>query len=546
MLSLTRRKFLRAGATTMGGAVVVPAALGELSSPSQSAILQQSAPDLQAALDRTGRAIPVNIKIAAALPVRVMRGGIGASFHAIGAALPGRKPDGDSWSGSESGGNPDAGDDRKWKELLKYADWLGMDWCRVELEQRMYEPDRRVFDWDSHEMRVLYRILDWAEQRGVDVFLQQMESDVAWNAYPGNAEDSLRRYRSAPYSIPEWAYGLGELLDHLMRQKAYTCIRWVSVFNEPGHDGFSSSQDSNMKSVPIALALKALREELDHRGIAVSISGPDWTDLPDLKPDDVDFDAYIGAYDLHSYDAVFDSVMQLGGYSLTEAEERMSRWAKWAHTRNKPFFISEFGTMAYGWGHWDSGPACYQSGLKNASLVVRGINAGVDGFSRWSFTNRGDLDGQWQLVRTWDIDQNKLLDRFLPQPNAYYQFAMLTRYLPKYCGVLTTRVEAPFFPEDRKVVAAALRTPKNNLTVLLVNESDRVVDVNIDLEGLPAPVLLQRYAFTREMEDRSSVDLRSDRSIEVSRALSDRVPPMSIVVYSTYSLNAEDLGLVSE
>jgi hypothetical protein len=546
MLKVTRRGFLRGGAKAMGAAAVFPAGQGQLSSFSLGSTGQQSQPDLQAALARTGSPVPVKIDIACAEPVRVMRGGIGASFHAISATLPGRKPNGDTWSGSESGGNPDAGDDQRWKELLKYADWLGMDWCRVELEQRMYEPDRRVFDWDNPEMRALDRILDWAEHRGVDVFLQQMESDVAWNAYPGNAEDSLRRYRSAPYSLPEWAYGLGELLDHLTRKKAYTCIRWVSLFNEPGHDGFSSSQDSNMKSVPIAPAFKALREELDRRGIAVPISGPDWTDLPDLKPADLDFEAYIGAYDLHSYDAVFDSVMQMGGYTLTKAEERMSRWAKWAHARNKPFFMSEFGTMAYGWGHRDSGPACYQSGLKNASLVVRGINAGVDGFSRWSFTNRGDLDGQWQLVRTWDIDQNRLLDSFSPQPNAYYQYAMLTRYLPKYCGVLTTRVEAPFLPEDRKVVAAALRTPKNNLTVLLVNECDRVVDVNIELEALPAPVRFERYALTKEMEDRSSVDLRSDRSIEVSSALSDRIPPMSIVVYSTFLLNAHDPGLVNE
>jgi hypothetical protein len=37
---------------------------------------------------------------------------------------------------------------------------------------------------------------------------------------------------------------------------------------------------------------------------------------------------------------------------------------------------------------------------ERASLVVRGINAGVYGFNRWSFTNRGDLDGQWRSIKT--------------------------------------------------------------------------------------------------------------------------------------------------
>jgi hypothetical protein len=488
--------------------------------------------------------VQVCIRIAAGAPVHKMRGGIGASFHIIATELPGRKEGGDSWSGSGWGGNPNPGDDRHWQELFKHAEWLGLDWCRVELEQRIYEPRRGVFEWDNPEMQVLYRILDWADRRGVDVFLQQMWGDVAWNAYPGNAEDAVKRLRSAPYSIPDWAQGIGDLVQHLVRVKGYKCIRWVSVANEPGHDDFSWWQDSNMKSAPFTPGLKAVREEFDRRGLALPISGPDWTDLPDLKPAEVDFDAYIGAYDLHSYNAVMDSMD--GSYNLTEAEQRMARWANWAHARNKPFFLSEFGTMAFGWGNEDTGPACYQSGLKNASLVVRGINAGVDGFNRWSFANRGDLDGQWQLVRTWDIDHNKLIDAFTPQPNAYYQFAMLTRFLPKHSGVLATRVEAPFTARDRKLVATALRTPKGNLTVVVVNESHRAADASIELEHLPAPVRLVRYSLSKDAEDKADVKLRPERTLEVRKDLSDRIPPMSIVVYSTYRLNPEDPGLITE
>jgi len=473
-----------------------------------------------------------------------MRGGMGASFHAISATLPGMRPGGGSYSGSAWGGNPDAGDDKHWQEIFKHAEWLGLDWCRVEIEQRIYESDRRVFDWDNDEMKVLYRILDWAERRNVDVFLQQMWSDVAWNAYPGNADDPISRLRSAPYSIPEWAFGLGELLNHLTQVKGYKCIRWVSISNEPGHDDFSWWQDSKMKALPITPGLKAAREEFDRRGLAVPISGPDWTDLPELNPSQVDFDAYIGAYDLHSYSAVFDSMG--GGTKLTASEKILSQWAEWAHARNKPLFLSEFGTMAYGWGHIDAAPACYQSGLQNASLVVRAINAGVDGFNRWSFTNRGDLDGQWQLLRTWDVDHDRLLESFSPQPNAYYQYAMFTRYLPKYSDVLATQVEGPYLACDRKLVAAALRTPKGNYTLLLVNESHRAADVRFEFKDLPAALRLHRYSLTKETEDRSKVDLRSDRALDVSESFTDRVPPMSIVVYSTYDLIADEPGIIAE
>jgi len=484
--------------------------------------------------------VQIKIHIDAARTLRTMRGGIGASFHVIDTELPGRRSPLGSWSGSAWGGNPGPDDGKQWQDLFRHAEWLGLDWCRVEIEQRTYEPERGKFTWDTPEMRTLYRILDWAESRGIDVFLQQMWGNVAWNAYPGMAEDPVKVLRSAPYSIPDWANGIGELLDHLVRTRGYKCIRWLSVVNEPGHDEFSWWQDSNLRSVSITPGLRAAYEELNRRGLQIPVSGPGWTDLPGLAPRLMDFDEWIGAYDLHSYNAVFDSMM--GSYNLSEAERRMTQWSGWAHAEGKPFFLSELGTMAFGWGNRDSGPASYEAGLKNASLVVRGINAGVDGFNRWSFTNRGDLDGQWQLVRTWDPDAGRLLDRFEPQANAYYQYAMLSRFTSKNSGVLATRVDAPFGPGERKLVAAALLAPSGALTVIVVNESEREGEAAIEFEGLPAAVTLNRYAMTRAERDRAEVDLRPLRKIEVSRILTDRIPGMSIIVYSTYGLGASDPG----
>ena len=485
--------------------------------------------------------VQIKIHIDASRAVRTMRGGIGASFHVIDKELPSKRPSLGSWSGSAWGANPGPEDERRWQELFHYAEWLGLDWCRVELEQRTYEPERGKFTWDTPEMRTLYRILDWAERRGVDVVLQQLWGDVAWNAYPGMEGDPVKVLRSAPYSIPDWANGLGELMNHLVRVKGYTCIRWLSVVNEPGHNEFSWWQDASMRSLPITPGLRAAREELDRRSLPVPICGPEWTDLPPLAPAQIDFDDWIGAYNLHSYVAGFDSMM--GFYNLGEAERRMAKWADWAHAKGKPFFLSELGTMAFGWGNRDPGPASYEAGLKNASLVVRGINAGVDGFNRWSFTNRGDLDGQWQLVRTWDIDAGRLLDRFGPQPNAFYQYAMLSRFTARNAGALATRVDAPFGPGERKLVAAALAGPKGSLTVIVVNESDREGDATIELDGLATPVALSRYAVTPADRDRAEIALEPRPKIEVTRLLSDRIPAMSIIVYSTYRLAASDPGI---
>jgi len=123
---------------------------------------------------------------------------------------------------------------------------------------------------------------------------------------------------------------------------------------------------------------------------------------------------------------------------------------------------------------------------------------------------------------------------------------MLTRFLPKHSGVLATHVEAPFTARDRKLVATALRTPKGNLTVVVVNESHRAADAGIELEHLTAPVRLARYSLSRDAEDKAEVKLRPERTLEVRKDLSDRIPPMSIVVYSTYRLNPDDPGMITE
>src|ERR1035441_2150915 len=173
---MTRRELLRASAATMGAAAVAPAAFGELNPAGSAHAAQHASVGADAVLEGLGKAVPVKINIAATAPIRTMSGGIGASIHVISTELPSKKPGRrDSWSGSEWGGNPEPSDESHWQELAHHAEWWGMDWCRVELEQRVYEPGRRAFDWDNSEMQVLYMVLDWAERNGVDVFLRSEE-----------------------------------------------------------------------------------------------------------------------------------------------------------------------------------------------------------------------------------------------------------------------------------------------------------------------------------------------------------------------------------
>ena len=88
---------------------------------------------------------------------------------------------------------------------------------------------------------------------------------------------------------------LEPLVEHLTKRKGYRSIRWLSINNEPGWD-WSWWQGPDGQPAPITPAFAAVRKELDRRGITVPLSGPDWTDLPELEPAKIDFDSYIGAW----------------------------------------------------------------------------------------------------------------------------------------------------------------------------------------------------------------------------------------------------------
>jgi len=502
----------------------------------------EGAPAARAAPARAGETAPLQgrIGVDAATVINTMRGGIGASWHAI------EEPIGGTNGGSGWGAYPPAEDEAAWQQIERHARWLGLDWNRVELEQRIYEPERGQFTWDGPEMRILYRILDWCEKNKADVFLQQMWGNVKWNTFPQWRDDPIRRVHSGPLSLEDFGEGLAALVEHLSKKKGYTCIRSVCITNEPGA-GWSWWMEPPDKPMPLKPGLAAVRKALDAKGLNIPLSGPDMTgEVPAFDPKRFDFLELLGAYDFHSYDENFD--WRSNG-RMMRLDKDTAAWTAFAHKDNKAFFMSEFGTMANGWGGEHGGPGRRDSVLKDAELLVRRINAGVDGFNRWSFLNRGDLDGQWQFVETWDRKEKKLLKEFTPHPNTYFALGLLTRFIAKHSDVLACKVEGGLSGKWQRIFATALRSPKGNFTLAVVNDAPNSCEVAWDVRGAPKDMTLYRYSVGRGEWDRADVKIAPQAEFPLAQAAAgfkDSVAPMSVTVYTTYRLAHTDDGVITE
>lgn len=485
----------------------------------------------------------VRVEVDGGKPMHTMRGGLGASWHAIEKPMP-VTPGGDphwggciSHGGSGWGANPPAEDDKAWQEIARHADWLGFDWCRVELEQRMYEPERNQFDWDNAEMQLLYRMLDWCERRHCDVFLTQMWANVAWNAMPELRNNPTDIVHSGPASLDDFAEGLATLVEHLVKTKKYTCIRWVCITNEPNYE-FSWFQKAYNMPMPLTPALEAVRKSLDKRGIDIPLSAPD-VGTPAFDPAKVDFQSFVGAYDLHDYYHDFDWKEGQQG-KLARHVELVARFADWAHRQDKPFFLSEYSCF---------GTVGLPLAVRDAEMVIRDLSVGVDGFNRWSFLNVGNLDGQWQLLQTWDAANNKLLNTFTPYPNTYYFTGMLSRYTAKHSTVLSSRVEGGVTDPHQRVYAAALRSPKGQFTLLVVNDAGRLWDADVSLRALGSTSRFYRYDISQADRDRNDLTINPNAEFLVSEAapgFHDTLKPESLTIYSTYRLSHTEPGITDD
>lgn len=466
-----------------------------------------------------------------------MKGGIGASWHAISMgqsfidesseykyALRVPNSRGSAW-----GGNPPPTESDKWEQIYDHASWLGLSFLRVELSMRMYQPEKGIFDWDNEEMQALYLILDWAEANDADVFLQQMWSNVKWNSYA-----DVQPLISAPKSLEDFGNGLANLVDYLVNEKKYTCIKWLCISNEPpggtwGHWWSSSEFGGN---TPITPGLKAVREALDRKSLVLPISGPDWTDLPPFDAGKIDFDEYIGAYDIHSYHGI-----------TKEKQEEVEKWANWAREHHKPLFLTEIGRQDLVFGI--KNPESTKTGdvvsiaesLSNAEDILRGMAVGVSAFNRWSFTNRGDLDGQWQLIRTWNLEKKEFYQNIEPEPVSYYGYGIITRFVPKHSTVVLTEQI-----ENQGIMSQTIKSPSGEITTIILNKSPEDQEIQLVMTGVTNKELYL-YRVTEpevlkpgfKMNPIQKIMVRNEKEIALS------LPPKSISTLTNFHITHDQM-----
>ncbi|MDQ8194765.1 hypothetical protein QEH59_10035 [Coraliomargarita sp. SDUM461004] len=428
-------------------------------------------------------------------PTHQMRSGVGASWHSILNAPTGH-------GGSAFGGQPPLlpAHEPLWKSIESYASQLKLSLIRLEFEWQQFEPEKGAYNWDSPEMQILDRICAWAQRNGADVLLQQQWGGINWNSFEAFRGDPAMETYSAPADLDAFTTGWMHLLDELYTRRGYTCIKWVNIINEPGYWWWHTpesyrilreegdrerSKDLQYDYLNKACALVRKRLQIEHP--SVRLMGPDETDMPVYERlaneawfqnvDDIDF---------HSYNSIFDHCAPSTPYEYPiheRIDKLVARYCKEAHSADKGFYLTEVGSMTYGFGADNSAPGNELSAIKDTELLIRSLRAGIDGFSRWSFTNRGDIDGQWQLIDTWDIEHKNWKKEASPHRPAFDILGRAMSSVPKQAHIIPISIKGGTLDDSphQRVWATCVQDPiTQQARVIIINNSDESFEFTLE------------------------------------------------------------------
>ena len=274
------------------------------------------------------------------------------------------------------------------------------DLVRMFFWYRDWNPsgDWETFTWDTPNMRSKYRALDLYQELGAAVNL----TGVEWGM-------------RAPFAqVEPMAEAIVGLLQHLVRDRGYTCVKYWTLTNEP-NGTFLRTGASFEDYVRLHVLVK---EGLQAHGLDVQVAGSDDTNggFPWFTRCVRD-EAYFNAVDLFaSHRYLPKTGRELGEFFMRDRLELLGG--------RKPFIVAEFGFQDERSGTLEN-PLMreYDYALWAMALAIDGLNLGVSGFTVWCL-NEVYYPNNWRMeYGLWDFADTDW--RLRP---VFHAWALLTRH----------------------------------------------------------------------------------------------------------------------
>ncbi|MGN6555450.1 MAG: cellulase family glycosylhydrolase [Verrucomicrobiota bacterium] len=442
--------------------------------------------------------------------------------------------------------------DSDWQRVFDRLDYMRVPLVRVMTRAYKYcdgfdADGKPIYQWNNNRMRKMYQLLDYCERRNVTVILGEWDDPASDEDRADKASDKLQKY-DMEETDPRWHSIIADLLEHLLNDKKYTCIKYFNLINEPNGNWSGCADFTKWKP-----AIAGLHAEFKKRGLdkKIQITGPDVTWMRDYNWLDravLECANDLGAYDVHEYIAHEDLESGYAEKIFWQKRDFINRYDP--NGRKKPFFMGEVGMNRRGpvepQGGEDSHPKVYEHiyGVWMTDYNIQCARAGMQGTIAWMLDDamhiNKDKDTKWPdihqtLFKKWGFF-NSLAEEIGHPEDAnlrpwYFTWSLMSRGFPRGCTILPS---SPTELPGLRTLAAKIGS--KDYTFAVVNDSDQPCEIRLKMDVANSLDLKQYNYFETE---RLTDDLgypkmkRLVKSANLKAGLPLALPKRSVIFLTT-------------
>ncbi len=396
-----------------------------------------------------------------------------------------------------------------WNHVVRRVKAMELQKFRVMALPQWYEPindnddphttERDRFTFDSPEMQSMYKVLDLAQEQGMEVCI------VVWGCPVGVSlldpayahvktsfmADPTKKgvWITGPTDYDEWAENYAVLIKHLIQDRHYTCVKEITPMNEPdGGPLLTSTEYINMAKVLDARFKKEGIRDL------VRFNLSDNTDTRTFYLEDC-------AAHLSAEGDLFNSHTYIFGYDTPN--DTIASWERnnveIAARAGKRHLVGEFGSNQTVGATRQRDIDRYERGVLMTRLALNFLNAGAAGISYWSLIDQyygRDADyqqmqqlGLWKYVKEayrTDSTYDRIKEDYEVRPQ-YHAYALLSRFVKPGSSI------HPIDLQDDFAIGSAFCDTTGKWTYVFANATDSTKSLAVANPSVEGKFAIYRY-----------------------------------------------------
>lgn len=399
-------------------------------------------------------------------------------------------------------------------------------------------------------MKRLYQLFDFFKKNNITVMTGEWQYPEAaeWYYVPG---ENLKQY-NLTLDDPRYAQIAADFIEHMVKDKNYTCIEQYDLGNEvninPGSYQYDKWKQANLN----------LYDQLKQRGLEKTISlTPDlsyWLDLW-YNQSIADLHDVFEQYEFHWY---VNEVNLKNGVFENEMRMLVNN-AAGQDNPDKKVYMGEVGMRDY-LNNVDqvTNIDSFEYGLWMANILVQGTRAGMSGLTAWSLDDSVHINGpmtydysvdQKSLMKVWGLwnslgEYQGVSEDIRPW---YVPWALASKFMPKGSQIIYTS------PTEQQVYSTAAING-DDLTISVVNHSGKEQQVLVKIPEATKKVDLSVYAYFKDdlNQDENGYPVRSDfkKNLDLQEGIVLTLPADGNLVLTTMEgenkFNSKDSGYFSD